>query len=211
MKYSVRRLCESGIFISLATVLSMLKIFEFSFGGSITVLSMLPIVLLSYRHGIRWGLSCGFAYSIIQILLGVNTISVFVLPGESQMIWWRVVLMCLLDYILAYTALGFGGLFRKQKSKAALPLGAALALFACYLFHVLSGALFFGSYAEWFFADAFVTSASEFILNNFTGTVLYIVYSLIYNGCYMLPEIVLTTIGAAAIANTPFIKQGIKN
>ena len=103
MKKTTRRLCESGIFIALATVLSILKIFEFSFGGSITVLSMLPIVLLSYRHGVKWGLICGFSYSIIQMLLGVNTISVFVLPGESQMVWWRVVLMCLLDYVLAYT------------------------------------------------------------------------------------------------------------
>ena len=106
MKNSTRRLCESGIFIALATVLSVLKLFEFSFGGSITVLSMLPIVILSYRYGVKWGLTCGFFYSIVQMLLGVNTISVFVLPGESQMVWWRIVLMCLLDYVLAYTALG---------------------------------------------------------------------------------------------------------
>ncbi len=207
MKQSTRRLCESGIFIALATVLSILKILEFSFGGSITVLSMLPIVLLSYRHGIKWGLACGFSYSLIQMLLGVNTISVFVLPGESQMVWWRVVLMCLFDYVLAYTSLGLGGVFSKKSPKRALVLGVILSLGVCYLFHVISGAVFFGTYADWFFGEIMTGSAGAYILENFTGLPLYFLYSFIYNGCYMIPEIILTSFGAFAVSAIPAIKK----
>lgn len=207
MKNSTRRLCESGIFIALATVLSVLKIFEFSFGGSITVLSMLPIVLLSYRHGVKWGLTCGFFYSIVQMLLGINTISVFVLPGESQMVWWRIILMCLLDYVLAYTALGLGGVFSKKSPKKALVLGSILSLFVCYLFHVLSGAVFFGTYAYWFFGDVMTGSFGSGILEKFTGAPLYLLYSFIYNGCYMIPEIIMTALGAFAVSSLPMIKK----
>lgn len=207
MKQTTRRLCESGIFIALATVLSILKIFEFSIGGSITVLSMLPIVLLSYRHGIKWGLMCGFSYSIIQMLLGVNTISVFVLPGESQMVWWRVVLMCLLDYVLAYTSLGLGGAFAKKTPKKALVLGVILSLGVCYFFHVLSGAVFFGTYADWFFGEVMTGGVGTYILETFTGIPLYFLYSLIYNGCYMIPEIILTSFGAAVVSSIPSVKK----
>ena len=207
MKSSTRRLCESGIFIALATVLSVLKLFEFSFGGSITVLSMLPIVILSYRYGVKWGLTCGFFYSIIQMLLGVNTISVFVLPGESQMVWWRIVLMCLLDYVLAYTALGLGGIFSKSSPKKALVLGSIISLSVCYLFHVLSGAVFFGTYAYWFFGEVMTGAVGTGILERFTGGPLYLLYSLIYNGCYMIPEIILTTIGAFAVSSLPMINN----
>lgn len=207
MKYTTRRLCESGIFIALATVLSILKLFEFSFGGSITVLSMLPIVLLSYRHGLKWGLICGFVYSLVQMLLGVNTISVFVLPGESQMIWWRVILMCFLDYILAYTSLGLAGVFSKRSPKKALVWGSILSLGVCYFFHVLSGAVFFGTYADWFFGEVMTGSVSSFILDSFTGFPLYLLYSVVYNGCYMIPEMILTSFGALAAASIPMIKK----
>lgn len=56
------------------------------------------------------------------------------------MVWWRVVLMCLLDYVLAYTSLGLGGAFAKKTPKKALVLGVILSLGVCYFFHVLSGA-----------------------------------------------------------------------
>lgn len=209
MKSSTKRLCESGVLIALATVLSMLKIFEFSFGGSITVLSMLPIVLISYRYGVKWGLSCGFVYSILQMLLGVNTISVFVLPGESQMIWWRVVLLCIFDYVLAYTALGLGGIFRRKKPRAALALGSVTALGVCYLFHTVSGAVFFGTYAEWFFGGVITGAFSEYVLSTFTGPALYTLYSIVYNGCYMIPEIIITCIGAIAVSTVPYITKDV--
>ena len=207
MKQSTRRLCESGIFIALATVLSILKLFEFSFGGSITVLSMLPIVILSYRYGVKWGLICGFSYSIIQMLLGVNTISVFVLPGESRMVWWRVILMCLFDYVLAYTSLGLGGIFAKKTPKKALVLGVIFSLGICYLFHVISGAVFFGTYADWFFGEVMTGKVGSYILKTFTGIPLYFLYSFIYNGCYMIPEIILTVFGALAVSTIPAIKK----
>ncbi|MBR6534664.1 MAG: energy-coupled thiamine transporter ThiT [Clostridia bacterium] len=209
MKYSTKRLCESGVLLALATVLSMLKIFEFSFGGSITLLSMLPVILISYRYGVKWGLSCGFVYSVLQMLLGVNTISVFVLPGESQMVWWRIVLMCLLDYVLAYSALGLGGLFRNKTPKKALIFGTLLSLTVCYAFHVLSGAIFFGSYAEWFFGDVMSGTFASYVISTFTGAPLYILYSVIYNGCYMIPEILLTCIGSLAVSTVPFITKDI--
>lgn len=204
MKYESRRLAESGILLALAVILSFLVIFEFPWGGSVTVLSMLPLIILSYRHGVKWGLFCGLVYSVLQMLTGIKTISQFALPGESQMIWYKLIIMCLLDYVIAYTCLGFGGLFRKKKPTVALLLGSLTACSLRYLSHLLSGAIFFGSYAEWFFTEVFPSST---VLNTFSGFPLAFLYSVCYNGCYMLPEIILTSIVAFAVGKFPAIKE----
>ena len=54
------RLVETGILLAIATVLSVIQPFQLPFGGGITIFSMLPVVLLSYRHGVKWGLLSGF-------------------------------------------------------------------------------------------------------------------------------------------------------
>ncbi len=101
-------LTESAIMVALATVLSMLKIWEAPYGGSVTILSMAPIIVLSMRRGIKVGLFAGFAHSLIQLLLGLGTVAYVPTP-------MGIVVCILTDYILPFTLLGLGGLFRDVK------------------------------------------------------------------------------------------------
>ncbi|NLS84374.1 MAG: energy-coupled thiamine transporter ThiT, partial [Ruminococcaceae bacterium] len=65
-----RTLVECALMIAVGTVLANIKIFEMPFGGSVTLLSMLPFVMVSFRHGVKWGLATGFVNSLLQMLLG---------------------------------------------------------------------------------------------------------------------------------------------
>ena len=72
---TVRSLVESAMMVALATVLSIFKLIEMPYGGSVTIASMLPMVILAYRNGIGWGLGSGLVYAAIQQLLGLNDLS----------------------------------------------------------------------------------------------------------------------------------------
>lgn len=203
------RLVETGLLLAIATVLSLIKPFELPFGGGITIISMLPIVLIAYKYGTKWGLFSAFVGSILQILTSMKTVSAFFLPGESHMVLWKAILICFIDYIIAYTALGFGGIFRnKFKSPStALCLGSIVALSLRYLAHIISGVIFFGSYAEWFFTQEGFYKIGNTILNNFSGNGLVIIYSLFYNGLFMIPEIIITAVAALIIGKVPQITK----
>ena len=64
-----KKLVLSAVLLALATVLSLFKVYQLPLGGSITLLSMLPVCLLSIRYGVKWGLTCSFFYGVIQIAL----------------------------------------------------------------------------------------------------------------------------------------------
>ena len=68
-------MCECAIMIALAAVLSFVKILELPYGGSVTAFSIVPIVIISYRHGVKWGLLSGFVFSIIQLIQGASNLS----------------------------------------------------------------------------------------------------------------------------------------
>ena len=132
----VLALVESAVLIALATVLSLLKLAELPAGGSVTFASMLPIVLISYRHGCRYGLLSGVVYGVLQQLLGLRTLS-FVTGFAS------VVAVILLDYVVAFAVLGLGGVFRGKwgmNQSLSLVCGAALCSVLRYICHVISGA-----------------------------------------------------------------------
>ena len=67
----IRILAEGAVMVALATVLSFLKIVQFPWGGAITVLSMLPIVVFALRYGVAKGLAVSFVYSVIQLGQGI--------------------------------------------------------------------------------------------------------------------------------------------
>ena len=202
-----KALVESGLLLALATILSMLKIFELPYGGSITLASMLPIVIIAYRRGLKWGIGAAGVYSVLQIFTGMKTVSAFFLPGDSQEIWWRALLIVFLDYIVAYTVIGFAAVFRKKASASeALCLGAVFGLLLRFLTHIVSGAVFFGSYAEWFFSKFGDFGAG--ILNSYSGASLALVYSVIYNATYMVPEIIITGFLAFLVGKIPAIRSG---
>lgn len=209
-KQSTVRLVESALLIAIAAVIELVSKtlgLELPFGGTITLASMFPIVLIAYKYGTKWGLLSGFTYSLVQMLLGAKTVSAMFLPGDDQMVLWQAICICLFDYVLAYTLLGLGGIFKGKfkKPAAELALGAFVALLLRYLVHIVSGAIFYGAYAEWFFTQEGFYSIGEKILGTFSGSSLAIVYSIFYNGLYMIPEIIITTVVAAILGSVPQI------
>ncbi len=168
MKQTKRTHCmvEAALLVALSTVLSVLKIAELPYGGSITLASMFPILLLAYRHGLAWGLGGGLVHAVLQQLLGLKNLSYFTT-------WQSVVAIILLDYIVAFTVIGLGGIFRRvtDRQNLALTAGALLVSVLRYLCHVISGA------TVW--AGLSIPDSAA------------IGYSLIYNATYMIPETIV--------------------
>ena len=207
-KFNTERLVVTAIMIALASVLSIFQPLQLPQGGGITIMSMLPMIIVAYRYGMAWGGLASFIYSVIQMLLGFNTVSAFFLPGDDQQIWWKAILIVFMDYILAYTVMCLGGLFRKSaNASVALCLGAVVALLVRYLVHIFSGAIFFGAWAEWWFTDVMAGDFGASVLETYSGFSLALFYSVIYNGLYMIPEIILTAIGGFAVGKIPAVAR----
>lgn len=198
-----KKLVTTAMMLAIAVLLSLVQIFKLPFGGSVTLVSMMPIVIVSYMYGVKWGFFTAFAYSILQMLTGMDTVSAFFLPGDSQMALGAALCVCLIDYVLAYTMLGTAGVFKGKFKNSTLEicLGTVVALFLRYIMHIISGAIFFGAWAEWFFADgtglmqiSALKGFCSWVMNNITGGSLAVFYSIVYNGSYMIPEIIITAI-----------------
>jgi len=102
----------------------------------------------------------------------------------------------LLDYIIAFTVLGFGGIFRNRIKNKQLSLVCGIltvGLFR-YIAHVISGAIFFGIWGEWFFTQEGFFAWGQTLVDMFPGQSLYVIYSLIYNLSFLLPEVVITAV-----------------
>lgn len=201
---NTKKLTICAMMVALASALAILSMFspiQLPFGGSVTFSSMVPIVLVGYMFGTKWGLGSAFVFAIVQMILGASTVSSFFMPGDSQMFWVNAVLVCLIDYILAYTALGFSGIFANKikSTSGALCLGSIVALALRYLCHIVSGAIFFGAWAEWFFTDVAAGAFGEWVLSHMSGGMLALFYSIVYNGLYMIPEIILTAVITAIL------------
>ena len=196
----------------LAFICAYIPFLNFPFGGGLTIASMLPIVLVSYMYGVKWGLFTGGIYSLIQMLMGHGTVVAMFLPNDDAYQGAvRAILICFLDYVVAYTVIGIGGIFRKRikNNTVALCLGAVVALTARYAVHIVSGAIFYGAFAEWFFTDTVLAELafSKWIMESLSGGLLAFVYSAIYNGCYMIPEIIITAAVAIPVSKIPFVKK----
>ena len=214
MQNKTKRLTESAMLIAVAVVLELvgrMVIPPMPFGGQLTLVSMLPIVLISYRHGVRWGLVAGFGYSLVQMALGAGTVTAAFQPGyfgEGRMLV-NAVLMCLLDYVLAYTLLGLGGCFREKFANKgfSLMLGSLVALGGRYLAHILSGYILFAGWAEWFFTQEGFPGWGAALVSNLTPEALGWTYSIVYNGTFMVPEMLLTALACLLVAKVPQITE----
>lgn len=165
----VLRLTESAVMLALATVLSLLKLVDLPYGGSVTAASMLPLLLVAYRYGGGWGCFVGCAYGLLQLAFSSSLSYVTGL--------WSVLAVIFLDFGAAFAAVGVAGLFRRLKSQPAGLIWAAVATGAArYLCHVVSGA------TVWAGISIPTTAA--------------LVYSVIYNATYMVPETVITAAAA---------------
>ena len=156
-KLSARQLVFCAAAIALGTVLSNIKLFRFPTGGSITLLSMLIVPLPGYWFGLGAGLMTGVAYGVLQLLIDPYVL----FPAQL-----------IVDYLLAFGALGLSGLFYSKKH--GLAKGYVTGILGRYLFAVISGWIFFGTYA-WEGWNPFF-------------------YSLVYNGIYIFSEAAVTII-----------------
>ena len=179
------KLVEGAVMVALAVVLSFVKIIKFPWGGSVTLLSMLPIVIYSIRNGVKWGMLVSVVYALLQMFIDLG-----------ELVSWGLTALALIgtllfDYIIAFSALGLAGIFRSKRIAGGLA-GIVLAVFLRYASHVVSGAVIFHSAGKiW---ESFSTENSW-------------VYSLLYNGAYMLPEMIFTIIGAVILFAVPQTKK----
>ena len=167
-----RIMVECALMIALGTILANIKIYELPNGGSITLFSMLPFIMISFRHGVKWGLFTGFVNSLLQMLLG------FYAPPAPGIL--PLVGMILLDYVLAFTLLGLASAIAKPFANKLVGVGVGTAA-VCgirFLCSFLSGVLIWGNLSDGLAAWTF---------------------SLTYNGSYMLPETIMTTVAAVLI------------
>lgn len=211
-----KKLVLSAMLIALGSAISLVSewipFLNLPFGGTVTLASLLPLVLISCLYGVRWGLGSAFVYSLIQMAIGFRTVSGLFLPGDSQAeSIFAAFAILFLDYVAAYTSVGLSGIFRKRLSrKWAIFFGSLFGLALCYFFHTLSGYIFYGAWAEWFFVDSAAKdlAISKFVMAHFSGKGLALCYSLVYNGLYMIPEMILTACAGLVAARIPLIKKG---
>ncbi len=181
-----RTLVECALMIAIAIVLDLLPFPSWPNGGSVSV-SAVPIVFLSYRHGSRWGLLTGAAYCGIQMLTG------FYAPPAGT--FGALILCILLDYVLAFAVFGVADLFAKpfRNKTVGYTFGAMAVTFIRFVCSFLSGILLWGSYAP-------------------EGQPVWL-YSLTYNGGYMIPNMILTGVIIAVLCtaiNPKTLKKPVK-
>lgn len=183
MKIETKKLTLSAVLIALSAVLSLVKVCEMPLGGSITLLSMLPVAVIAICYGTKWGLFCSTLYAFVQIAMDVGKLMGYGMTAGS----W---VGCLVfDYIVAFGALGLAGLFRK-KGTLGMCAGIVLALVIRFVSHFISGSIVFAVFCP-------------------EGWNVYL-YSLCYNGSYMLPELIITIIGALLLFRIPQVKKLIE-
>ena len=216
MNQKTKRLTESAMLLAVAIVLELVsKMFipEMPFGGQVTLVSMLPVVLISYRHGVKWGLVAGFTYALLEMALGAKTVAAAFQPGYfgDGIMLLNAFIMCALDYLVAFTLLGLGGIFRDrfEKPGTALLAGSAVALFARYLAHIASGYILFAGWAEWFFTQDGFPAWGAALVESLSPEALGLTYSVVYNGFYMVPEIILTMFASVLLARIPGIVKKV--
>jgi thiamine transporter len=154
LKLDTRILAEIPIIVALSLVLNFIKVFQMPQGGSITLGSMVPVLLISLRRGPKVGVFTGVVFGFAQMFL----------DG-----WFYSPVGMFLDYPLAFGALGLAGIFKETPL-----LGVVVSLTTRFLSHFLSGVIFFYMYAP--------------------PGMDPMVYSAVYNGSYMLPELIISGI-----------------
>lgn len=184
---NIKKLATCAVMLALAFVLSYVKFYEMPNGGAFTLLSMLPLCLVSIKFGLGWGLGTAFCYSLIQLFIDLPDAMSWSLTPQA----W--IGMILFDYVVAFTVLGLAGVLR-NKGRVGFCIGCGIALVLRYLSSVLSGAV------VW-------QSVGKVIGLTFENTWLF---SLVYNGAYMVPEIILTMAAALMLSALPQFKKLIK-
>lgn len=164
---STRALVEGAICVALSIALSYLKIpIGLAFGGfgGSIDLVMIPLIVYAVRWGCGWGVLAGLVFGTIKYFIGQH----------ADISWVSIIF----DYSVAYAFVGFAGLFKRKYNL--LPLAALVGCVGRFLIHYISGVTV---YAQWM--------PEEFMgVSGMTPPL----YSLLYNGTYMLPNTILAVV-----------------
>lgn len=170
LSVKTKMLVFSAVAIALAMITSTIKIVDMPMGGSVTLFSMLFICLIGYWYGPAAGIITGLAYGLLQFVIDPYMVSI---P------------QVLIDYPLAFGALGLSGLFHNRKF--GLQIGYLVGVLGRFVFAILSGVVFFAQYAP--------EGMNPFV------------YSFVYNGAYLGAEALITVI----ILSLPPVTKALAN
>ncbi len=185
MKFNLKKLAVSAIFIALSTVLSeLIPSISLPFGGSITILSMVPVCLIGIMFGVEWGVLANLAYGGIQFFFGMSNVTYA--AGVAGIVGALAVL--LFDYIIAYGVLGLSGIFNKTINNKALAavFGVLLVCILRYICHFITGVTVWREIADLWGA---------------------IWYSITYNATYMIPEMITTPLAVFLLLRTNALRK----
>ena len=190
MKTKTARLSLTAILSALAIALSFAKLWQMPLGGSVTLGSTLPIMLISLALGVKWGLAGSCVFALFQLAQALVEANVFPYCETGA----TLVICVLFDYVLPFGAIGLAGAFRRVRVGKFRHAGAYLGILLVTLFrftcHFVTGVAIWGQWAP-------------------EGMGKYL-YSLLYNGGYMLPELGITLVLAALILETPALRRLIR-
>ena len=161
-----KKLTVSALMLALSTVLSFCVIYRLPSGGAVTAASMAPIIILSLMYGTKWGVFSALVYAVLQGVVG------FYPPPVQNFVSFLIVI--LFDYVFAFGCLGLAHFFAGLTKKYSAIFASVAVVFLRFLCHLVSGIAIWSVYAP--------EGQSPFL------------YSLIYNGSYMLPELIITAV-----------------
>lgn len=171
-------LAESAIMVALSIAIfaiSDMLPWPYAYGGGFSLFGQVPIIIISYRHGLKNGVAAAFVLAIFEMIMGYKNFT-YVTGIAAYLI------IALADYLIAFGCLGIGGMFKGKfggKQSAELVTGGLIVCFIRFLCHFVSGVTVWTGYCPEGQAVA--------------------LYSLTYNGSYMLIETILTVIGLFAV------------
>ena len=178
-KFNTKCIAFAGLTIAASFGLSYLKFSPVTYGGSVTLASMVPIAIFAYMFGFAPALLCGLIYGLLQFIQGgmyVFTYATF-----------------LLDFLLAFTSISLMAVAKKVKkdSKYAPVLGICLVYLARFLFHFASGLIYFENGGIW----ASLPQDNAFI------------YSFLYQITYLGPDLIISGIVIYILCATKTFKR----
>jgi len=168
---------ESALCVATAVVLSMITLFRMPLGGSVTPFATLPVILIGIRHGVKWGVAGALTFSLTQLLLGISNVTAVPVKNMESMI-----ICAVLDYILAYTILGFAGSIARGFRRQTIGLSAGILITGCgrLACSFLSGVVIWGAFTP----EGWNVAA----------------YSLAYNAAWCIPDTAISLVVCLLLA-----------
>lgn len=180
-------LAECAVMVALAFALSCAKLFEMPLGGSVTVASMLPVMLIGIKYGTRIGLGTGFIYSLTQVAQAVVSGNIFPYCETGA----TLTVCVLFDYIVPFTVIGLAGIFKNAKFAKKQEIGAYAGILTVvlvrFLCHFVTGVVIWKQWAP-------------------DGMGPYL-YSFLYNGSFLGLDLAILLAVAIVMLRKPEIRR----